>query len=163
MSIALGLAADTIVVRRSRGLSMSKGIYVPPACRMPSSEQIQSALGCCRTATRSSQMPVLDPMMFHMPPGGSTPNSYNFPVPSFGSCNGATGPCARHLEEIRSQLLQSAQPFPRQASRTNGVFKSPVQPSHDTIMEDNVGSGQYLRQMPATTQSQQSMPTAFAG
>ena len=55
-------------------------------------------------------MPALDPMMFHMP-GNSTPNPYNFPMASFCGCNGATGPCARHLDEIRSQLFQSTQQF----------------------------------------------------
>jgi hypothetical protein len=105
----------------------------------------------------TTQMTVLDPMMFHMPHGSSTTNPYNFPLAGFCGCNGATGPCARHLDEIRSQIFQSTQQFPRQSSRATGGFNSPVHSMHDTVMEENFGNVEPVRQTPATNRPHQGM------
>jgi hypothetical protein len=108
-------------------------------------------------------MPALDPMMFHMP-GNSTPNPYNFPMASFCGCNGATGPCARHLDEIRSQLFQSTQHFSRQNSRPNAGFNSPVvHPMHDTVMEENFGNMEHLRHTQVSDRAPLSMSLPTPG
>jgi hypothetical protein len=111
----------------------------------------------------SAQMPALDPMMFHMPTGNSTPNPYNFPLAGFCGCNGATGPCARHLEEIRSQLFQSTQHFPRQNSRPTAGFNSPVHPMQDTVMEENFGNMEQVRQTPVNNRTHLSMSLPTPG
>jgi hypothetical protein len=110
-----------------------------------------------------AQMSAIDPMMFHMP-GNSTPNPYNFPMASFCGCNGATGPCARHLDEIRSQLFQSTQHFPRQNSRPNAGFNSPVvHPMHDTVMEENFGNMEHIRPTPVNDRPPLSMSLPTPG
>jgi hypothetical protein len=111
----------------------------------------------------SAQMPALDPMMFHMPTSNSTPNPYNFPLAGFCGCNGATGPCARHLEEIRTQLFQSTQHFPRQNSRPNAGFNSPVLPMQDTVMEENFGNMEQVRQTPVNNRTHLSMSLPTPG
>jgi len=118
----------------------------------------------CSNEGSAAQMTTLDPMMFHMPPGNSTPNPYNFPMASFCGCNGATGPCARHLDEIRSQLFQSTQNFTRQNSRPTAGFNSPVvHPMHDTVMEENFGNVESVRQTPVNNQTHLSMSLPTPG
>lgn len=55
--------------------------------------------------------PALDTTMAPMPGANalpSKPDSFFFPLSQGCTCNGVTGPCGRHLEEIRFQVLNTA-------------------------------------------------------
>ena len=54
----------------------------------------------------TSPYPNLDPLIPQMP--GSDSNPFSFPLSHGCGCNGVTGPCARHLEEIKSQVFNNS-------------------------------------------------------
>ncbi|KAI4188224.1 MAG: hypothetical protein LQ348_003962, partial [Seirophora lacunosa] len=52
----------------------------------------------------------LDPMIPPQMPGCDASNPFAFSLAQGCTCNGMTGPCARHLEEIRFQAFNAAMP-----------------------------------------------------
>ena len=54
-----------------------------------------------------------DSMISEMPLSASN-DFFNYPLPQGCTCNGVTGPCPRHMEEIRYQTLSTNTPAPSQ-------------------------------------------------
>lgn len=61
----------------------------------------------------------LDSMIPPQMPGGDASNPFAFSLAQGCTCNGITGPCARHLEEIRLQAFSAAMPTQRPHTRNN--------------------------------------------
>ncbi|EME40778.1 hypothetical protein DOTSEDRAFT_55891 [Dothistroma septosporum NZE10] len=73
-------------------------------------------------------LPLFDPMLMG---GASISNPFMY---SLCGCNGSTGPCFRHMEELRLQLLQTHQVLHRGApSAGNDSSTTPPLPQHDGL------------------------------
>jgi hypothetical protein len=90
-----------------------------------------------------------DPMMMYtMGDSSSLPNQNMFPItPPLCACNGTTGPCARHLEDMRHRWMQ-----PRTSSGLNAPMQMPT--DNDRMMEGNMIGNEYFRHMQGIPQAQ---------
>ncbi|KAL8764128.1 MAG: hypothetical protein Q9184_000270 [Pyrenodesmia sp. 2 TL-2023] len=74
--------------------------------------QTMDAMMADEMAVKPDESPwqPLDPMIPPQIPGGDASNPFAFSLAQGCTCNGMTGPCARHLEEIRFQAFNAAMP-----------------------------------------------------
>ena len=104
---------------------------------LPLSQTMDAIMADEMSVKSTSPWPALDPMMPHMPGVDALPSNPDpspFPISQGCTCNGMTGPCARHLEEIQFQVLNTAMTAtPR--------FMSPFAKSHagSTQYESSLG------------------------
>ncbi|CAF9937626.1 hypothetical protein IMSHALPRED_000483 [Imshaugia aleurites] len=90
--------------------------------------------------TVKSMLPwtTYDSMISEMPLSTSTDFS-NYPMSQGCTCNGVTGPCARHMDEIRYQTLNTNMSAPSQ-------FMSPFPESHVRSVYEGNNAGEFKMQ-----------------
>ena len=97
---------------------------LPIFSSLPQSQTMDAMMADDLAVKAASSWTGFDPIIPNMPGCyglSSDPSSFSFPLSQSCTCNGMTGPCRRHFEEMRNQILntnitgpsQFIPPYPR--------------------------------------------------